>query len=464
MNSDRAGVRLWYLPPEVSPPEPSLDGCLQRLTEVTPELIRTAAATLDRAKPALSELGTGTIVEAIDRAIRSWQDAASPYREALFEHGPALTGFSLPLLQHAVDVMLAKFNAEGLWRLLAQELGDPAALDRFVRSGGATMRLARGPGRQFQVLAGGVPTVGIFSMVCALLVKSPALVKPSAHDLLFPSLFAQTVAYVEPRLAQALAVMPWSGGSGDLDEAAMEGAGVIVVYGTDATVEHFRRRAPRGARFVGYGHHLSAACVARESLTTAEAEETVRRLAWDVALFDQQGCLSPQFAAVECGGVIEPRAFAERLAGALATLAVRFPRGSLSPGEATHIQSLRDTARFQSSAGAVVALWESPDSTDWTVVYRDGRDGLQSCRNRFITIVPVSDLRRDMIRLCPGLPISTIGVAASMERMPALADAFAPIATRICRLGSMGEPPITWRHDGQTNLGPLVTWVDLEVR
>jgi len=28
----------------------------------------------------------------------------------------------------------------------------------------------------------------------------------------------------------------------------------------------------------------------------------------------------------------------------------------------------------------------------------------------------------------------------------------------------MGEPPITWRHDGQTNLGPLVTWVDLEVR
>ncbi|HEY8837069.1 MAG TPA: acyl-CoA reductase, partial [Dehalococcoidia bacterium] len=135
---------------------------------------------------------------------------------------------------------------------------------------------------------------------------------------------------------------------------------------------------------------------------------------WDVALFDQQGCLSPQFAAVECGGVIEPRAFAERLAGALASLAVRFPRGSLSPGEATHIQSLRDTARFQSSSGAVVALWESPDSTDWTVVYRDGRDGLQSCRNRFITIVPVTDLRRDMTRLCPGLPISTIGVAASM--------------------------------------------------
>jgi len=48
------------------------------LTQVTPGLIRTAAETLDRAKPALSELGIGTIVEAIDRAIRSWQDAASP--------------------------------------------------------------------------------------------------------------------------------------------------------------------------------------------------------------------------------------------------------------------------------------------------------------------------------------------------------------------------------------------------
>ena len=35
--------------------------------------------------------------------------------------------------------------------------------------------------------------------------------------------------------------------------------------------------------------------------------------------------------------------------------------------------------------------------------------------------------------------------------------------TRICRLGSMQNPPLTWRHDGRPSLGDLVTWTDIEL-
>ena len=34
--------------------------------------------------------------------------------------------------------------------------------------------------------------------------------------------------------------------------------------------------------------------------------------------------------------------------------------------------------------------------------------------------------------------------------------------TRVCPLGQMQNPPLTWRHDGRPALGDFVTWVDWE--
>ena len=182
---------------------------------------------------------------------------------------------------------------------MCDELGDPEVLDGFVESGGGVRRIVRGPGRQLHVLAGSVPTSGIFSMICALLVKSPVLVKTSKHDPLFPALFAQALADVEPRLAAAMAVLPWSGGDEAIERAAMSGAGAVVAYGSDATVEVLRCRVPTNSRFLGYGTKLSIAAITREALSVFDARTTASRAAWDVALFDQQGCLSPQVLFVE---------------------------------------------------------------------------------------------------------------------------------------------------------------------
>lgn len=462
MSSVPCPAQLWYLPPGVVPPDVATEGAVRRLG-VTSALVHETVTALDAARSRLGELSADTIVMSVQIALDSWRKPDDIVRTALLTHGPVITGYSRPLLEHAIDVMLPKFDDIGLRSLLSAELGSYWALDEFIRHDASTRRIARGPGRQFHVLAGGVPTVGIFSLICALLLKSPVIAKPSAHDALFPALFAQTLARVEPRLAGALAVLPWPGGSVELEQAAMAGAGAVVVYGSDATVADLRRRAPAGARFVGYGHRLSVAGVGREALGDEYVEATARRLAWDVALFDQQGCLSPQVAAVERGGQVEPKAFAERVAAELAALAVTFPRGALDPAEAAQIQSLRQTAAFQAAAGADVALWQSPDSTDWTVIYRAIAAGLSTCRNRVISVVSVDDLASELPRLCAGLPISTVGLAAWGPHLPDLIAALTPLATRICHLGTMGEPPVTWRHDGQTNLGPLVSWVDVEV-
>ena len=60
--------------------------------------------------------------------------------------------------------------------------------------------------------------------------------------------------------------------------------------------------------------------------------------------------------------------------------------------------------------------------------------------------------------------VSTVGIAAPPAKMKDLATHFARWgATRICPLGQMQNPPLTWRHDGRPALGDLITWTDFEL-
>ena len=110
-------------------------------------------------------------------------------------------------------------------------------------------------------------------------------------------------------------------------------------------------------------------------------------------------------------------------------------------------------------------LWASPDSTAWTVVFEHDARFRISPLNRFVYVKPVPDAAA----VLPGLDeirgkVSTVGVAAPPEKLRDLARQFARWgATRICPLGQMQNPPLTWRHDGRPPLADLVTWTDVEL-
>jgi hypothetical protein len=88
-----------------------------------------------------------------------------------------------------------------------------------------------------------------------------------------------------------------------------------------------------------------------------------------------------------------------------------------------------------------------------------------SCLNRFIYVKAVSDLAAalqgaDEIRG----KVSTVGIAAPEEKINEIATQLARWgAMRVCPLGQMQNPPLTWRHDGRPALGDLVMWADLEL-
>ena len=87
-----------------------------------------------------------------------------------------------------------------------------------------------------------------------------------------------------------------------------------------------------------------------------------------------------------------------------------------------------------------------------------------SCLNRFVYVKTVPEMKTLLENLETIRDrVSTVGLAAAGEQGPDLARLLAQWGVlRICPLGQMQNPPLTWRHDGQPALGELVTWRDWE--
>ena len=186
---------------------------------------------------------------------------------------------------------------------------------------------------------------------------------------------------------------------------------------------------------------------------------STRAAALAVALFDQQGCVSPHVIFVE-GTAAEAEHYAGRLAHRLAP---KLPRGRLSTAEAGLVQELRATTEFRALAGHPVRLWAGHDLA-WTVVFEAEPAFSVSCLNRTIRVQPIPSLDALPQLLHAYRPLlQTAGIDAPRSRRAALAGPLALAGvTRITSLAALPWPPPTWHHDGRGPLRELVRLCDLE--
>ena len=163
-------------------------------------------------------------------------------------------------------------------------------------SGGARAIRAAGPGLTLHLGAGTVPGVTVTSMIRALLVKSAVLAKPGAGDVALTVRFARELQRIDARVGAAVAVQYWPGGAEDWDSwerEVLRAADQVVVYGSDATIESVRARAPASTRLVEHPHRVGVAVVDPGRAPGAAAEA-----ARAAVLFDQRGCVSTQLVFV----------------------------------------------------------------------------------------------------------------------------------------------------------------------
>jgi acyl-CoA reductase LuxC len=436
---------------------------LPREAVITPEMVTEACRNLksNRAK-FLAERNTASLIHLLSGLAEDWLVPDFPFRQKALELAPAVTGFSSATLARGLDAFFSQLNRENFEALREQELGHPLRLDQMI--GTQARAIARGPELLVHITAGNVPAPAFMSVVLGILVRSAQFIKCASGASHLVRLFAHSIYGRDPKLGACIEIAEWPGGRNDLEQPLFEAAECVTATGSDETLAAIRKRLPAHVRFVGYGHRVSFAYIAREMLTRQGARDLVAKAALDVIAWNQLGCLSPHVIYLEMNGNVAPEQFAAMLAEELAKAELTEPRGDLPIAEAGQIASKRGFYQVRAAASGETQIWQSEGSTAWTVVYEQDPRFQLSCLNRFIFVKPVRDLSEALHNAASVRgKVSTVGIAAPRQRAEQLALELARWgATRICPIGRMQNPPLTWRHDGRPALGDLVTWTDWE--
>ena len=399
-------------------------------------------------------------------------DASQPAASESVAPGP---GFPAATVQRGLDDFFRRFTPGNFQALLAQDLGAANASCHALakgRSGGSGANLPpgapifyTGPHLLAHIAAGNLPNPALMSLTLGLLTHSAQFMKCATSASLLPRLFAHSVYHVDPKLGACLELAEWRGGQTDLEDALFAEADCVTATGSDETLAALRSRVPSQARFLGHGQRVSFGYVTREVLHDEAIAGLVSRVADDVVAWNQNGCLSPHAIYVEERGAIESDQFAALLAAELMQRESTMPRGNIPVTESAAIASRRAMYETLAVHRGDVKLWQSQDSTAWTVVFEHETRFHFSPLNRFIFVKPVPDLAA-VLQGVDDLKgkISTVAVAAHPETLQAVAARLAHWGvTRVCLPGQMQNPPLTWRHDGRPALGDLVTWTDVEL-
>jgi hypothetical protein len=229
----------------------------------------------------------------------------------------------------------------------------------------------------------------LFDIFMGLLLKSPIIAKSPSREPFFPILLAKSIHAVDPRLASCIATFWWPGGKWKIEKTIFKEADYIHIYGGNEVIQEIKSQIPVGKTFLSFGHKISFSLIGKNEQLREKAKTLARHVAYDVSLYDQQGCVSPQVIYLE-KGIFQPREWTKELALAMGKISIRFPPARISLGEASRIHQIRGQYHFRKKA---LCLSSHP-KPDWTVIYEDNSEFCPSCLNRVIFVRPLSKIER----------------------------------------------------------------------
>jgi hypothetical protein len=401
------------------------------------------------------------LIETLGEVLDGWNNPNSRWRQALVAELPEATGFSTPTVRSGLAAGLDHWTAEALGQLARRELGGDEDRIGSAHSGFDSTAV---------VLAGSIPMPTLLSLIAPLALGSPIIAKASARDRVTPRLVAESIAEVDPELGRCIAIVDFVRGD-EASTRALLSAGCVCATGSDGTIASLQTLVRPPRRILFDGHRLSVAAIGDDLADGATVEDVARRLALDVSLWDQLGCLSPVIIyAVGVAGDSASRSshrWADRLSDALATALASaerdWPRGEIDPSSARDVLRERSEVELRAAAGHDVRLMAS-DSTAWTVIRENGSDLRPAPLHRFIRVAPVASLEILADALAPmGSHLAAVAVEGFGEQTPAICRELAALgASRICRPGAMQSPPIGWHHAGRGVLASLARFSDIE--
>ncbi len=402
----------------------------------------------------LAKVPVRRIVRALVDAAERWTDADFPPRVRAQGAICERTGYSLPVVEYALDALFGSVTRPALEDAVAGELGSLDALD------GALERLGRP--RLHALPAGSVcvissrTTIGvaIAPVLFALCAKCDVVVKDREDHLV--TAFLKTAAEELDDLAGAAVAQAWRGDGDPRDLGAFD---VVVAFGADESLRSIRERIAPKARFVPYGPAASIGYIAREALSDPlVCSQIAAGAARDVLLYDGEGCLSLHAIFLERGGSISPEAFGEVFRAALDRATVEFPPGRLDAAAQARVANARNVATFRASEGSGAVMG---GSNGYLALLDAPRDEPPAFLPRVVAVHCV-DGPGDALAYVRDhrLPIEAIALAGSRADLNAMA--LASGASRIARFGDLQRPPLGGNHGARPRIAEFVRWVSDE--
>ncbi|TAM58882.1 hypothetical protein EPN52_09580 [bacterium] len=402
------------------------------------------------------------IVDAIAAAAQRWQHPDFPPRLRAQAALEARTGFSAPVVEIALERILARLTAGEIECALRADFGSLDVLDGVAPGPYGRAAYAAPAGTVLVISSSTTIGVGLWPALLALCCHNDVILKEPEQAL--GAAFFETLTEEQPLLAGRTHAAAWRGGDERIEEPLFARAATVVAFGSDATLRAIRERLPISTRLVVYGGAASIGIVLRAALASeAAAARAADGAAVDLSLYESSGCLSLHALYVERGGDVTPEHFARLLGQALERRSVEFPVGRRDLAQSAAVRSVREVASFRQTAGHGAVL-TSADLT-WTLVLDPPADAVPALLPRTLGIAPVRDAAAAFEQVAHArMPVETVGIApATAAEAAALATAAANVgASRICALGAMQDPHLASHHGARPCAADFVRWVDVE--
>ena len=256
----------------------------------------------------LRALAARRVVAHVADAAERWCDADFPPRVRAALAIQDRLGYSMPVVDYALDRLFFGVTRDALEAAIANELGSVDALDGIVERRGAPPAWARGVDRVAIVSSDTTVGVAIVPALFALCAKCDVVVKDRS-DALVAAFFA-SLAEEHAAFASAARAFAWTGGDDPAESALLERAGAVVAFGRDETLRTIRARCGVDTRFTGFGHRASIGRLTRDDVAALD-DALADRIVRDALLYDGEGCLSLHALFVHVDGAA--LALAERI-------------------------------------------------------------------------------------------------------------------------------------------------------
>lgn len=404
----------------------------------------------------LRDRSARAIVGAIADAAERWHDADFPPRVRAQAAIEARTGYSIPVIEYALDRLFGSLTARALSAAIEAEVGSLDALDAPVAQRDGRFAYARGVERA--VIVGSDTTIGVALVpaLYALIAKARVVVKDRDDRLIgafFETLVQEDMAFAEHAVAEV-----WHGGNDPREARLFAGAQTIVVFGDDATIEAVRLGASTATRVIAFGHRASAGYVRRDDLAVPDLMD---RIARDALLYDGSGCMSLHLLFVESGGDVSVSDFAKLLGAALERVAIEFPPGMLAAGRAASHAAARDLAAFRAASGHGTVV--TAPAARATLIVDPPRTAPPPLAARIVPVFPVATPAEAAEYLrAQRLPLEALAIADAGHYSSLSEVALAGGAARITRFGEMQAPPAGAHHGGEPCIMHFIRWMDVE--